>query len=213
MEKKIHITKHSDNQKMESMFSINSNTLSNTFCQAQRKTDSICKSCYAFNQLTMYENNIPPLQNNSNMLSTGILKENELPFLNHSIFRFNSFGELINLNHLHNLVQIAKKNKNTVFTLWTKRKNLIEKYFADEKKPKNLILIFSSYKLNQIEILPDFFDKVFTVFTAKYAIENKVNINCGNKKCINCRLCYSHNKIKNVNEVLKSERKTFYKTK
>ena len=79
-----------------------------------------------------------------------------------AFFRFSSHGELINNNHLINLINICLKNKHCIFTLWTKRTDIINKVFKEKIKPKNLILIFSNSKLNNpIKSPPKYFDKTF----------------------------------------------------
>ena len=70
-----------------------------------------------------------------------------LPTILDAFFRFNAHGELINLTHLENLVRIAKKNPHCNFALWTKRNDLIVKYFKTRDKPKNFILVYSNQRL------------------------------------------------------------------
>ena len=101
---------------------------------------------------------IPPLERNSNLLSTSVIDFNLLPTILELYFRFNSHGELINLIHLENYNNIALKNPHCTFTLWTKRFDLIKKFFDNNQKPKNLILIYSNSKLNNpIKKLPKYF--------------------------------------------------------
>ena len=61
----------------------------------------------------------------------------------------------------------------------------------------------------------DFIDFVFTVYSASYALENNININCGAKHCLTCLKCYKGmNRNKSViyiNEILKEESKYYYK--
>ena len=45
------------------------------------------------------------------------------------------------------------------------------------------------------------FDRVFNVMTKKYADENKININCADRKCFECRTCYTGNSVKVINEI------------
>ena len=60
------------------------------------------------------------------------------------------------------LINIVNKNKHCNFTLWSKRNDIIKKYFDKNIKPKNLILIYSNPKLNKpMNKPPKYFDKTF----------------------------------------------------
>ena len=69
------------------------------------------------------------------MLKTNYKTKNPLFLLDRSIARFHSHGELINETHLINLVNIALHNPHCNFALWTKRFDIISKYFKKNKKP------------------------------------------------------------------------------
>jgi len=199
----IHITKHSKDRKMDNMQSINTNGLTNKFCIASSKKDMVCKSCYSNRQLKFYGNMIKPLQNNSDILSTTTLKFEDVPVINAQVFRFNSFGELINELHFRNLNFIASANPNATFALWTKRFKIVNKYYTKHPKPDNLILIHSSYKLNNRDMMPSiWYDKVFTVYDRWYASVNDIVINC-QERCNECRICYTKNNIVSINELKK----------
>lgn len=98
---------------------------------------------------------------------------------------------------------------------WTKNAHIIEQTIDNgNAKPSNLIIVWSSFKLNEPADINKywFVDKIFTVYTADVAIDNGTEINCGNKKCRECRLCYSFdNDIQYINEVLKQEQNRYYK--
>jgi hypothetical protein len=193
----IHITIGSG--KMAGINSINTSTLENEFCTKMRENDSVCKQCYA----ARYEKMRPALHDklvlNSSLLSSTIIPDNQLPIINAAFFRFDSFGEIINDIHLINLVNIVKKNNHCNFGLWTKRKDIIKQFFNNNDKPDNLILIYSSPKLNKIAKIPQYFDKVFTAHNKLSTVDN---INChGN--CINCLLCYNKNNVTIINEKAK----------
>lgn len=195
MESVIHIT--IGQGKMTGINSINTSTLNNEFCTKMRENDSICKKCYA----ARYEKMRPALHNrliqNSELLSNNVIDYNQLPFINSAFFRFDSFGELINENHLINLANIAAKNKHCNFALWTKRKDIIVKYFDNNTKPDNLIIIYSSPKIDKVAKLPKHFNKVFTTFSTK-----SQSINC-HGQCQSCLLCYTKNDTTNINEKVK----------
>jgi len=185
--------------KLKGFKSINTNPLTNNFCNKMQTTNNICKKCYSRRMLKEFRCNcVPPFQNNSEIFSSSILSEKELPSIKDKYFRLHSHGELINDIHLINFVNIAKKNPNTMFALWTKRKDLINKFKGEF--PENLILIYSSLKMNKIEKLPNHFHKVFTVFDKENA--DSSHINC-KQKCSECYICYTKNDITYVNEHLK----------
>lgn len=194
----IHITIGSG--KLAGINSINTSTLENEFCSKMRKTDSVCAKCYAARYESFRTSLEARLVQNSAILSEKVLSRDVLPYINAIAFRFSAFGELINENHLVNLLAIAEKNPHCIFTLWSKRKDLINKVLRETKKPENLILIYSSPKISQIAKKPMFFDKVFTVFGKSE--KGSVAINC-HGSCASCMLCYSKNEIVHINEVVK----------
>lgn len=197
----IHITKHREGRKMEGIQSINTNSLTNRFCIASAKKDMICKSCYGNRQLKFYTSMVKPLQENNILLSNFKLKSEDIPAINANIFRFNAFGELINETHFRNLDMIALCNPDTMFALWTKQYKIVQRYYLTKgHKPNNLILIHSSYQVNKEEPLPEWFDKVFTVYDRWYASANEIIINCG-RNCNDCRICYSKNTTSSVKEI------------
>lgn len=186
---------------MAGIQSVNTSTLNNAFCSKMRASDSVCKSCYASRYESFRQSLHDALTRNDSALSESILPVKSLPYFNDQFVRFNSFGELINDKHLKNLSNIARKNNHATFTLWTKQKSLVYKVFSNFEKPENLILIYSSPVINKQSKKPDFFDKVFTVYSKDK--KGSEFINCGSKNCSSCRICYSQNDIVNVNEILK----------
>ena len=149
--------------KMEGINNISSNTLTNEYCIKQKdKKDIICNKCYSFKGLNFRKSMVNVLQNNSELLSNSIIEWDNLPRIFDLYFRFSSHGELINLNHLENLNNICLKNPKTTFTLWSKRFDIVKKFFDNNEKPSNLILIYSNPVLNKpLEKLPKYFDKTF----------------------------------------------------
>jgi hypothetical protein len=126
--------------KLTGFKAINTNTVTNEFCQKMNKTESICGSCYSMAMLQGSRKNCQPAwQNNSEVLSQALLTARQLPVINERYFRFHGHGELINATHYQNLCRIAEHNPATTFALWTKRRNLVK-----GNKPANLILIYSN---------------------------------------------------------------------
>ena len=191
---------------MINMQSLNTSSMSNKYCQAMsKKGDKVCSSCYSNRLLKMYKTAEEAFDDNGDILGLTCLPEKLLPKINASKFRFNAYGELINIYHLMNLINITKNNPATTFSLWTKREDLVFKYFRDFpmiKKPKNLILIYSGENLNERVKLPKYFDKVFTVWSKEH--KDKKFINCGTRTCFDCSKCYdTKDRTKFINEVLK----------
>lgn len=202
---KLHVTKGS--AKMEGIFSINTPTSENPFCKMMAKTDSVCKHCYASRFEGFRKNLVPAFKRNIGLL----LDKDYIPeLLNFKIIRLHSYGELFGYVHFASFVKLAFFNKNTTFTLWTKRKNIVQNYLRKGGIiPSNLFLVYSNPVLdNELKRVPKGFNKVFNVFTKEGA--KKVSINCGSKKCMDCRLCYSKNSVSVINEHKKQE---VYKSK
>ena len=185
------------NGKMQFINSLNTNTLSNDYCM-NKCTFGV--DCYSFKHMKVFTNNATAWERNSLKLSQSIIELDLLPrFHNINIFRFNSHGELINNIHLINLMNIVKKNKDVFFSLWTKRNDLIKKYFSKNDKPKNLNLIFSNSKLDKpINKMPKYFDKTFNVINK----DSNIKANCSGK-CIECMTCYKKTKETTIIEVIK----------
>ena len=188
---------------------INCNTLSNEFCKKQNKAEllnstNICTLCYSFYMLQTHRKNcVDPWENNSQILSTIDLEKLKIipTFKNDRIFRLDGHGELINMLHLHNYCTIAKHNEYTNIALWTKRKDLVNKYFKDHDKPKNLILIFSNSIINKpIYDIPKNFDKVFNNVWENDFLDEQ---NCTGQKCIDCQACYHFNDTNIIIEATK----------
>jgi len=187
--------------KLKDIPAINTNTLSNTFCQKMSKSDNdnvICTKCYSVEMLETFRKNcVPAFEHNSEVLSEAIIPELYLPFINSAVFRFSGHGELINYNHIVNLMNIAIKNKMTTFTLWTKRTNLVKKYIAEHGKPSNVLLVYSNPIVNSIAKKPENFDKTFNNVT-----DDSPKINCF-QDCRDCLLCYTKNDTEIIIEKVK----------
>jgi len=191
--------------KLEGLKSISSNTVTNDYCIKQYNSNNennICTKCYSNIMLNSYRKNMQsPLQSNSNMLSSNILSDNQLPIIMDAFFRFNAHGELINDIHLINLVNITLKNPSCNFALWTKQNGLIKKYFDNNPKPSNLILIYSNPKINSImDKIPKHFDKTFNNVLSTDFVDQQ---NCTGQQCKTCLLCYKHNSTTKIVEMVK----------
>ena len=190
--------------KLEGILAVNSNPLTNDFCQSMCKNPkAICSQCYSQAMLKGVRSNcVPKFERVGSLLSTTVLESRDLPKgIKEEYARFSAHGELINEQHLLNYIMIANHNPKTRWALWTKRKDIIAKY----KKfiPKNVVLVYSNPFIDKSMEAPVGFNKVFSVFTQKYAKVNKIKINCGAKDCLTCLKCYKTNKITVVSELLK----------
>jgi len=201
----IHISKMTG--KLEGFKAISSNTITNPYCikqNANNDDSNICTKCYSHTMLKSYRKNMAPaLERNSVALSNSILPINQLPTILDAFFRFNAHGELINETHLINLINIAVKNPHCNFALWTKRNDIISKYFSVNllNKPSNLILIYSNSKISKVmDKPPFFFDKTFNNVLEHEYTELQ---NCSGQQCKNCLLCYKHNNVNTIVEKVK----------
>jgi len=187
--------------KMKGIPALNTDTTTNKFCIAMsKKKDTICSECYSWNMLTTFRKNaVPRFQLNSRILSERVLDFNELPRPNGNIARFNAHGELINTNHAQNMVNYALFYPKVTFTLWTKKKALIQSFFNKCDKPSNLILIYSNPAVGIVyKQVPKHFDKVFNVVES-----NSESVNCSGD-CIDCLKCYDTNDLtEQITEIIK----------
>ena len=206
--------------KMEGMTGISTLVKLNPFCKLnQCNKDSVCYHCYAENvrKTTAYK-----MALNTYVLCTYKFSFDQIPFLNCLYFRFESFADILNDTQVINYMNIAFKNPHVKKAIWTKRESILYRVLMQRfngKKPENLFIVVSSLKLNVINtdvkeryILANnvyMIDHVFTVFTAKYAIENNIAIHCINNKCIACGRCYSISEFY-VNEVVKEEQDLYF---
>jgi len=169
---------------------INTNTLTNEFCQKMHSSceKCICWDCYSFAMLEGSRKNCQPAwQQNSDILSGGLLGY-PLPQFNSLYVRFDGHGELINETHFINYLLITERNPKTTFSLFTKRHKLVKRVLETRKKPQNLILVYSNPIVDRItDKIPYHFDKVFNTTTEKSTRDN-----CTGKKCIECLACYTH---------------------
>lgn len=203
MNNELHITTNHTG-KMKGMCSISTSCKTNANCERYSKIPgSVCQKCYAQRMMQMYKQMSPCYERNAEILTSRVLKMDELPVINSKYFRFEAFGDLHNEIQLENYFNICKKNKATKFALWTKNPHIVAK-IAD-KKPKNLQILVSSLFLNKevdISNMP-YIDKVFTVYDKKTISENNIEINCGGRSCASCLRCYKNNGEKHIREKLK----------
>ena len=199
----IHISKMTG--KLDGFQAISTNTMTNEYCVKQNasgKADNICTKCYSHTMLKTYRKNMAPaLERNSVALSTRVIMGEDIPRLNDAYFRLDAHGELINTLHLENLLRIARANPQTTITLWTKRKDIVNKVLDVIPKPSNMILVFSNSKIGTIlDQAPKHFDKTFNNVLVN---EHTDRQNCTGQKCMDCLKCYTHNDTVAIVEAVK----------
>ena len=204
-------TNHKD--KMQDMYSLSTACTCNEHCKKRAAVKGcICNKCYAMTMNKRFSNLNKMLENNADILTTRILSNDEMPYINAPLgmFRLEAFGDLINEIQVVNYFNIVKANPHCDCALWTKNPWIIAS--AIEKfnlvKPENLRIIGSSYMINN----PmekyfkqfDFIDNIFTVYTKDYVQTNNINITCGGRSCKSCQKCYrgSHSEYE-IKELLK----------
>ena len=203
----IHITMNHTG-KMSGMISLSTSNLVNPFCIAHRKCEgSICQKCYACAQMKRYTTMQKCLSDNFDILTSKVLTDEQIPMINACFFRFESFGDVYNVNQVANYFKIAAFNPNVHFALWTKNPAIIAAAIkAGFEKPSNLVIILSSLYINQVadDSKYPFIDKVFTVYDAKTIESENIDINCGARNCFTCQKCYHNdNGEKFIREKLK----------
>lgn len=190
----INITEHKPALKMGGFLSINVDVKSNPFCVSMRELNTICKSCYAYYMETRYPRLARALEKNSSVLSeVALLDYSAIAeyIVNHSIgLRFNSIGEIININHVRHMNKISyhvhKLNPDFPITLWTKRKSYARYISAD------ITLIYSNpYVDSPMREVPYNFNGVFNVNTHNYFSRTHTKPNCIGK-CRECMKCYTY---------------------
>ena len=190
-------TKHEG--KMQGLSSLSTSSLCNKHCVNKSKDSrTICSKCYANSLQSFRKSMKDSLKRNTEILTTEILPEEDLPYLfsETGMFRFESFWDLNNEIQVVNYFNIAKANPHMACALWTKNPWIIENAMNHYNltKPENLQIIGSSYFINQsMETYFkkfDFVDRIFTVYSKDYINENNVNITCGSRSCATCQKCY-----------------------
>lgn len=197
--------------KMEGMVSFSTTSAKNSFCKAMKTTKGcVCEHCYTEKGFLKTVVNSKKLIGNYDLVTTQTVDWQSIQGIeklqNVKYIRLEAFGELENELQLKNYLNLAKLFKKSNFTLWTKRTDLVKTVFQKEKKPKNFQLIISSRKLNKPEDISEIMhvtDKIFTVYTKEEVASKNVTINCGSKACLACKLCYTKNKVLEINELLK----------
>jgi len=199
--------------KMAGFQSLNTSPMGNPFCDAMSKDPTnVCSRCYSRKSIKNFHHDGRWIDNGNILKKKRYLTGTDMPKFRKDTkyFRFHAHGELLNLWHFWNINTICLYYPDIRFTLWSKRKNLIEiatNYVDGDAKgtiAENLTLIYSDPKINSLVTeIPPGFDRKFTVFTKEFAEENNIDLNCAGVKCMECLVCYEDNDIKLINELLR----------
>ena len=191
---------HSMTGKLDGVLSLSTSCACNNRCIARMKNpDLICSDCFAVDTQSNYKGVFENTALNAAILSKEILPVSLWPVLDTDILRIESFGDVINVVHAINYINLAYANPDTTVTAWTKNPDLWVKAFKKVGKPHNLIFGVSSDRKNEVmEIKPEYrpyVNFVFTVYELDFLLEKGVNpeafINCGGKSCRGCMKCYN----------------------
>lgn len=197
-------TKHTG--KMEGMQSISTSCLCNPACIARMKDESsICSKCFSGAMMHRYSALSDCMVRNYEILNNRLFELDELPLINAAWFRIESFGDIGSVKQARNYIRLIRRNPQTMFAWWTKNPGFLAQAIALEGgKPDNVNIILSSPYLN---VTMDacrwsFVDKTFTVWDKEHEDQAPV-INCGSRRCMECRLCYTKNDVREIHESLK----------
>ena len=205
--------------KMEGVPTISTSPLENPHCQKRvaettaRGIDCVCRECFSIKTNRRYKALDKHMRENTVLLSGSVLPLEDLPiFGNVRFVRFEAFGDLVNDTHLLNFLNIARVNPFVTFTLFTKNAFILHHVFKGLgiEKPSNLIIIFSSPRLNvaMLNALDyPYIDKIFTVYTPDFlefwGYDESNFINCGSRSCVACGRCYRKDSEAVISERLK----------
>jgi len=196
--------------KMEGIPSLSTSCVCNPFCQARMKdSKSICFKCYSAAMHKRYSNLAKVLQKNFEILTSKLFEIEDFPYIPYSLFRIESFGDIYNVTQARNYLRMIKANPQTFFAFFTKNHNILNIAIAIEGKPENMNVICSNPLVDDFETHAAYLeyaicDIQFNVYSKEKA--NFVDINCGKRKCIECRFCYTKHPYNSrcvVNEILK----------
>lgn len=190
--------------KLENIRSLNTSPLQNNFCLVMAESNTVCSKCYSIQSLKTYRKGCDKAWGrNGDILTAEVYGDEEMPFLNDAIFRIHSHGEVIDMTHMRNILALARRNPQTTFSFFTKRKDLV-KQLEEGEVPDNVVMIYSNAVLDRVmQEPPAGFHKTFNVVTSR----DTHKINCGARKCVECQACYKFDTASVIVELEKSEQK------
>lgn len=192
--------------KMEGIMCLSTSCLCNPFCAARKgNPDMICSKCYADSTCSRYAALRANMARNTEILTATLFGVEDFPIINASIFRLESFGDLVNVTQARNYIRFAMRNPDVRFALWTKNPGILAKAIAADGKPENLVVLLSSAYIDRREDAGKwpFVDKTFTVYRKETAEAHGIEINCGARRCLSCQRCYRRDGETDIRELLK----------
>ena len=107
------------------------------------------KKCYARKMCKLrpsvkesYDNNFDILMNDKELFWREVNAAVALT----AYFRFHVSGDILNVEYLERMVDVARKNKHCQILCFTKKYTLVNSYLTKHRLPKNLHFIFSVWK-------------------------------------------------------------------
>ena len=209
---KLKYTTHTA-QKMKNINSLSTYKKTSDICKylsaCAVASGGICARCYAEKSIKLYKSTLAPtLIYNTLLLKYTYIDNTQIDFINDKYFRFEAFSDLQSAIHFKNLITICKKNKNTIFTLWTKAGyKLIDFMKKEDIKniPANMNIILSEfyinkslYDINAVINLQNILHsknalKVFCVYDSEEKRASSGFYLCKNS-CATCLKCYEKSK-------------------
>ena len=203
-------------EKMRGIQSLSTYKKTSQICHYLSQCGGICAKCYADKSLKLYKTTLTPvLIYNTLLLKYIDIDAAQIPYINSRYFRFEAFSDLQGSKHFKNLIAVCKKNKNTLFTLWTKAGHTLVNFMRDEKikkLPQNLNIIISEFYINKTTdknylqslqtclypsqaVTGKYTNalKCFIVYDDEEKRKNSGAYLCKNS-CINCLKCYKKSK-------------------
>lgn len=194
---------------MRGLFSINTSPLDNPLCISRSKEPLkkeelkgypvVCRDCYSTNLFKTRKTNDACGRRNADELNSQIIETSKWPIVLSEDFpygRIEAFGDTKSWIQQANYFLMAMRNPSIQYGDWTKNPGFISECIKHGYVvPANVEIVLSSLHEN----MPDdpslfpFVNKVFTVYSLDWLIENKKDssfINCGGRSCLKCGKCY-----------------------
>lgn len=198
--------------KLENVLGISTFAGENENCQKMATDpEKVCSHCYA-----MAYSSFKPIVRETYIRNGRVLKNAIIPaeywpvMIGYPIARIESFGDVASVTQCINYINFTRANTHITFTFFTKAPGFWNMAIKKAGKPKNMVAVISNPFLNGVEFTTNFSwsDYIFTVYSMDFAAENNIEINCGGKRCITCKRCFTHNNtgsVIRVNELLKED--------
>lgn len=165
------------------------------------------KDCYAKKHIydlhkqpaSTYEDNLYTYLNNESLYWKSI----EAACMTHMNFRYHVSGDILNIDYLQHMVDIAKRNPHCSTICFTKKYGIVNKWMKDNGElPPNLHIIYSAWKGLPMSN-PFFMPECHIIYKDGTTTmnENKTSYYCGG----NCTECYLNNEHKGCFVLKKNE--------